>query len=82
MPTRHMNQEELSRRWGNSPRTLERWRWLGIGPQYLKIGGHVVYRLQDVEAYEAARSHSTAPTSTAVARAHVGAAAQTTESDR
>jgi len=32
---------------------LERWRWLGQGPQYLKIGGRCVYRLDDVEAYEA-----------------------------
>jgi predicted site-specific integrase-resolvase len=52
-PTRHLNQVELSGRWSISPRTLERWRWLGQGPQYLKIGGRVVYRLDDVEAYEA-----------------------------
>ena len=39
----HLNQIELSRRWRISPRTLERWRWLGEGPQYLKIGGRVVY---------------------------------------
>jgi predicted site-specific integrase-resolvase len=52
MPVKHLNQVELSRRWSISPRTLERWRWLGQGPQYLKIGGRVVYRLDDVEAYE------------------------------
>ena len=52
-PIRHLNQVELSRRWSISPRTLERWRWLGQGPRYLKIGGRVVYRLDDVEAYEA-----------------------------
>jgi hypothetical protein len=51
-PTRHLNQIELSRRWRISPRTLERWRWLQQGPAYLKIGGRVAYRLQDVEAYE------------------------------
>jgi len=38
----HLNQIELSRRWRISPRTLERWRWLGEGPQYLKIGGRGV----------------------------------------
>lgn len=53
MSITHLNQVELSRRWSISPRTLERWRWLGEGPQYLKIGGRVVYRLDDVEAYEA-----------------------------
>ena len=52
-PVRHLNQIELSRRWSISPRTLERWRWLGQGPRYLKIGGRVVYRLDDIEAYEA-----------------------------
>jgi hypothetical protein len=52
-PTHHLNQIDLSRRWRISPRTLERWRWLNQGPAYLKIGGRVVYRLEDVEAYEA-----------------------------
>ena len=50
---KHLNQIELSRRWSLSPRTLERWRWLGEGPPYLKIGGRVVYRMEDIEAYEA-----------------------------
>lgn len=53
MVTKHLNQVELSRRWSLSPRTLERWRSLGQGPQFLKIGGRVVYRLEDVEAFEA-----------------------------
>ncbi|MFM7417414.1 MAG: helix-turn-helix transcriptional regulator, partial [Alphaproteobacteria bacterium] len=48
-PTNHLNQVHLARRWNLSPRTLERWRWLNQGPRYLKIGGRVVYRLEDVE---------------------------------
>lgn len=52
-PLRHLNQVELARRWKISPRTLERWRWLGQQPRYLKIGGRVVYRLADIEAFEA-----------------------------
>jgi DNA-binding transcriptional MerR regulator len=51
--TRHLNQNELAERLNISPRTLERWRWLGEGPPFLKIGGRVVYRLQDIERYEA-----------------------------
>ena len=47
-----LTQKELARRWAISHRTLERWRWTGEGPDYLKLGGRVVYRLQDVEAYE------------------------------
>ena len=54
-PIYHLNQVELSRRWRISPRTLERWRWLNQPPNYLKIGGRVVYRLEDVKAYEAAQ---------------------------
>jgi hypothetical protein len=56
-PTHHLNQIDLSRRWRISPRTLERWRWLGIGPRYIKIGGRVVYRLEDIETFETARVH-------------------------
>lgn len=48
-----LNQIELARRWKISPRTLERWRWLRQGPRYLKIGGRVVYRIEDVERFEA-----------------------------
>lgn len=53
MTVTHLHQVELARRWKLSPRTLERWRWLGQGPRYLKIGGRVVYRMGDVEEYEA-----------------------------
>jgi hypothetical protein len=49
---KHLNQIELSRRWSLSPRTLERWRWLRQGPDYLKIMGRVVYRLEDIERFE------------------------------
>jgi hypothetical protein len=51
--TKHLNQRELAERLHISPRTLERWRWVGEGPRFLKIGGRVVYRLQDIERYEA-----------------------------
>ena len=53
---RHLNQESLARRWGMSTRTLERWRWLKQGPRYLKLGGHVVYREDDVAAFESAQA--------------------------
>jgi predicted site-specific integrase-resolvase len=52
MRTRHLNQRELAERWGISARTLERWRWVGARPRFLKLGGRVVYRLEDIEAYE------------------------------
>lgn len=49
---KHLNQTELSRRWSLSPRTLERWRWIRRGPAFLKLGGRVVYRLEDIEQFE------------------------------
>lgn len=49
-----LNQTELAARWKISPRTLERWRWIGDGPRFLKIGGRVIYRIEDVEAFELA----------------------------
>ncbi len=50
----HFNQAELAFRWRISPRTLERWRWSKTGPVYLKIGGRVIYRLEDIQAFEIA----------------------------
>jgi hypothetical protein len=58
MTVKHLNQIELSRRWSISPRTLERWRWLHQGPRYLKIGGRILYRVDDIEAYEASQVHA------------------------
>jgi hypothetical protein len=57
MDIRHLNQVQLGRRWSISPRTLERWRWLKQGPGYLKIGGRVVYRIDEIERYETSRLH-------------------------
>lgn len=53
MSIKHLNQIELADRWNLSERTLERWRWLGEGPAYMKLGGRVVYRVEDIEAFEA-----------------------------
>ena len=54
----NLDQKGLADRWLLSPRTLEQWRWQGKGPRYLKIGGRVVYRLADVEAFEAEHVHT------------------------
>jgi hypothetical protein len=54
----HLDQNDLAKRWRISPRTLEQWRWQGRGPRYLKIGGRVVYRLPDVETFEANSLHA------------------------
>lgn len=42
---------ELANRLNVSRKTLQKWRSLGLGPTYLKLGAKVVYRIEDVEAY-------------------------------
>jgi hypothetical protein len=56
-----LNQRDLARRWSMSERTLERWRWLGQGPRFLKLGGKVLYRLEDVEVFEAEQARQVTP---------------------
>ena len=63
----HLSGKRVARRWAVSHRTLERWRWMGCGPRYLKIGGRVVYRLADIEAYEAAQLRNATNTAPATA---------------
>ncbi|MFK0573918.1 helix-turn-helix transcriptional regulator [Endozoicomonas sp.] len=52
MTIRHLSSRDLATRWGLKPRTLERWRSTGCGPRFLRLGGRVAYRLEDVESYE------------------------------
>ncbi|OWU81707.1 hypothetical protein ATO6_23485 [Oceanicola sp. 22II-s10i] len=49
---------ELARYWQLSPRTLQRWRQSGIGPCWMRLGGRVLYRREDVLAWEAAHLES------------------------
>ena len=61
MPNPHLSQTDLANRWRLSPRTLERWRFTGEGPQFIKIGGRVVYRLEDIETFEARQIRQVTP---------------------
>lgn len=42
-------------------KTLSHWRWAGCGPRYVKLGGNVRYRQEDLDAYiaESARTSTT-----------------------
>ncbi len=60
-----LSQKDLARRWGISNRILERWRWLGTGPLFLKVGARVAYRMRDVERHEATRLRQSGPTAIA-----------------
>lgn len=45
---------------GLSARTLEKHRCYGTGPQYLKLGGRIVYAIADLDAWaEIGRRYST-----------------------
>ncbi len=50
--TAHFDQLQLAERWGLPPKTLERWRVLGIGPKFIRLPGKVIYRLCDIDDYE------------------------------
>ena len=52
MSIKHINQTQLAERWCISEASLERWRTLGIGPVFLKLHGRIVYREEDIQAYE------------------------------
>ena len=49
-------ESEVARRWRISARTLQRWRRTGEGPQFLRLGRRVAYRLSDIESFEAAHT--------------------------
>lgn len=54
----YMTPQELHERWKRrvAIRTLSNWRSLGIGPKFTKIGGRILYRLDEVEAWERSRT--------------------------
>ncbi|MEL6644924.1 MAG: helix-turn-helix domain-containing protein [Pseudomonadota bacterium] len=53
MPHRYLRTPEAARFLGLSGRTLEKHRTYGTGPRYSKIGGRVVYAIEDLQAWVA-----------------------------
>lgn len=51
LPQRYLCTPEAARFLGLSNRTLEKHRCYGTGPVYLKLGGRVVYALDDLRAW-------------------------------
>lgn len=51
VPARHLSTKEAARFLGLSNRTLEKHRSYGTGPVYRKIGGRVVYTIDDLQAW-------------------------------
>lgn len=46
-----LNEHDVSRITGLSVASVRRWRVLGQGPRFLKIGASVRYRPEDLEAF-------------------------------
>jgi predicted DNA-binding transcriptional regulator AlpA len=70
-PPRHLRTPEAARFLGLSDRTLEKHRSYGTGPIYRKIGGRVVYTLDDLQAWSqrAARRSTSDPNAQVVSPA-------------
>ena len=51
IPPRYLRTPEAARFLGLSGRTLEKHRTFGTGPAYRKIGGRVVYRVEDLQRW-------------------------------
>ncbi|ACG78755.1 conserved hypothetical protein [Phenylobacterium zucineum HLK1] len=51
LPTRFLRTHEAGRFLGLSGRTLEKHRVYGTGPAYRKVGGRVIYAVEDLQAW-------------------------------
>lgn len=51
LPPRYLRTTEAARLLGLSGRTLEKHRVYGTGPTYMKLGGRVVYTLDDLTSW-------------------------------
>lgn len=79
LPPRHLNTRDAGRFLGVSMRTLEKHRTFGTGPRYLKLGGRIVYTIEDLQAWAkaGARTSTTEKTET-----RIYAARRLTEAER
>ncbi len=51
LPPRYLRTQEAARFLGLSERTLEKHRTYGTGPTYRKLGGRVVYSVEDLQSW-------------------------------
>ena len=56
-PERLLTPQEVAERWALSEDTLRRWRSEGCGPNYVRLGGRIRYRLAEVMRYEASMTN-------------------------
>ncbi|SCB39863.1 helix-turn-helix transcriptional regulator [Rhizobium multihospitium] len=65
LPPRLLRTQEAARFLGISIRTLEKHRTYGTGPTYRKIGGRVLYTVQDLESWSETGSRKSTRETTA-----------------
>lgn len=50
-----LTEQDVSKRLGVKAKTLQMWRWRGIGPRFVRMSSRAVrYRPEDVESFVAA----------------------------
>ena len=49
----YLTATKLAARWHITPHTLGQWRWNGRGPRFSKMGKRILYKLENVEKFEA-----------------------------
>ena len=54
----YLSEQTFCARYGVAPRTAQRWRLNGDGPNFVRFGKRIVrYRLRDVEAWAVTRTY-------------------------
>ena len=48
----YLLEKELAARWRITQSTLQRWRYRGVGPDFVKLSGRVLYPASVVETFE------------------------------
>ena len=46
-----LTEKQVATKYKISKKSLQRWRWAGTGPRYLKISAAVRYRQTDLDAF-------------------------------
>jgi len=55
----YLTEQQIAERFSISRRTVQRWRELGSGPRFVRLGERrIAYSLTDALAWAAARTHS------------------------
>ena len=58
--TKYLTPAEVAARFGGriSVRTLANWRWSGTGPKFTRVGGRILYGIEELADWEAKRTVS------------------------